>query len=124
MSKHGNKFANIGCTTVLLITIVGAILLTLMPREKKAVFEIVREMSPSPNSKVLCVYTNSKNFDEIKTHALHNTTRNSIVIFYYNDKGKIPDLEESGHTIEEYNHRHAIATYKKYGSNREEFLIK
>jgi len=126
MNKKENKLANIGCLTVLLISVLTLVIIHFTTTESKQNFEIVSELNPSSNSKIICIYTDCEDFTQIKDHAekTEKTSAGSIAIFYYNDKNKIPDISKSGYIISDRDHKNAIATYKKYGKNQGQFLIK
>jgi len=125
MKKNEQKLANIGCLSVFILLAVAFILIPKSKNENRFQFETVSSYDAGKNAKVLCIYTNCTDFDIIKKHAFTEgkKTENSIVIFYYQKRSKIPDISKSGFVIDDKDHKNAVATYKKYGKNIGEFLI-
>jgi hypothetical protein len=124
--KKESKLANIGCFTIVVLTILFFLLIPKNKRITDSDFEIVSSYEPTQNSKVYCVYTEAENFEKIRRHAkkLQAKTTGSIAIYYYDDKKLVPDFSDSGYIISDKAHQNAIASYEKYGKKQEKFLIK
>ena len=125
MKEKEHKLANIGCSTLVIILVVIFILIPKPKTPKDFAFETVSSYDAGKNAKVQCIYTDCKDFEIIKSHAYNQgaQTDYSLVIFYFNNRKKIPDISKTGFVIDDKDHQKAIATYKKYGKKTEKFTI-
>jgi hypothetical protein len=126
MQEREQKLANIGCLSIILLLV---LIFIFIPKEKKAGytdFEIVSTYDAGKNARVICVYTTCKDTTIIREHGQLESAKlgKSTVIFYYDDKKEIPDISRSGIVIDFEDQKNAFAIFKKYGTQKEELIIK
>lgn len=125
--KYEKKRANIGCLSVILLFLLALLFIPSNPEPQKtqSPFELITSYDNGKNVKIKCVYTTCKNFEIIKKHAMKwgQDEPYSLVIIYFNNKKDIPKKCDVNFVMDENYLKNAIATYKKYGRQNEEFTI-
>ncbi len=88
----------------------------------KSIFETIGYYKKHP-TRVFSVYTNSKDFREIKLNAKKKmyTSSGMTMVFFFNDKTNTPDVTFVGAEFDKKYEKYCIAAYRKYPNGDEDF---